>query len=55
MALHQVLSIMLVAVFVPGSLVRLWWIWWQSTCAGCGQPHRACACDSRVHLMRPRR
>jgi hypothetical protein len=55
MTWNQVLSVMLVAVFVPGSLFRLWWIWWQSTCGGCGHQHRACVYESRESLMRSRR
>jgi len=45
----------MLAAGIPASLIRLWWIWWQSTCVGCGYQHKACVCPSGDHMMRPRR
>jgi len=45
----------MVAVGAPLCLVRLWWIWWQSMCSGCGLQHRVCTCGPGDHMMRPRR
>jgi hypothetical protein len=47
--------IALTAVGIPLCLFRLWWIWWQSTCRGCGLEHRACVCPPDDQMMRPRR
>ena len=51
----HVLVVALLATVVPLALVRLWWIWWQSICGGCGFAHRACECPPDEHVMRPRR
>ncbi|HEV8249306.1 MAG TPA: hypothetical protein VGQ15_04990 [Gaiellaceae bacterium] len=53
--MHPAVTTVLLATAVPACLARLWWIWWQSTCGGCGFQHRACACPPDDHLMRPRR
>ncbi len=50
-------SVVLVAtcVGIPASLLRLWQVWWQSACVGCGLEHRMCACPPDGPMMRPRR
>jgi hypothetical protein len=53
--LPQGIALALVCVGLPASVVRLWWIWWQSICGGCGLEHRACSCPSDGPIMRPRR
>jgi len=45
----------LLATAVAACFVRLWLIWWQSICGGCGLEHKACSCPPADHLMRPRR
>lgn len=45
----------LIAIGVPASIFRLWWIWWQSVCNGCGLFHRTCECPPSDHTMRPRK
>jgi hypothetical protein len=47
--------VLLVAAGIPACLLRLWWMWWQSTCIACGLAHSACVCPSGDHTMRPRR
>jgi hypothetical protein len=49
------LVLALAAAVIPTSMVRLWWIWWQSGCIGCGYLHKTCECPAADHLMRPRR
>jgi hypothetical protein len=49
------LAAALLAAGIPVCLGRLWWIWWQSMCGGCGEQHKVCACPAGDHLMRPRR
>jgi hypothetical protein len=49
------LAVALLALGIPASVIRLWWIWWQSTCGGCGHQHKACVCPADDHMMRPRR
>jgi hypothetical protein len=45
----------LITVGVLACLVRLWWIWWQSACNGCGLLHQTCECPASDHVMRPRK
>jgi len=52
---HPAVTFSLVAIGTPACLVRLWWIWWQSMCGGCGLQRRTCACGPGDHTMRPRR
>jgi hypothetical protein len=49
------LVIALLALGVPASAVRLWWIWWKSTCVECGFEHSVCVCPANRETMRPRR
>jgi len=49
------LAIVLLAVGVPACAVRLWWIWWKSTCVDCGLEHSVCTCPVHRETMRPRR
>ena len=51
----EIASVAALAVGIPASLGRLWWIWWQSTCDGCGLTHSVCLCPSDGPTMRPRR
>jgi hypothetical protein len=51
----HVLVVVLLATALPAAVARLWWIWWQSICGGCGFAHRACECPPDDHVMRPRR
>jgi hypothetical protein len=52
---EEAVAIVLLAVGIPSSLARLWWIWWQSDCHGCGLEHRVCECPAEGPTMRPRR
>jgi hypothetical protein len=56
---QQTLVVVSVAVGVPPSLARLWWLWWKSTCDGCGLVRSDCACTAGPggddHVMRPKR
>lgn len=27
-------------------VIRLWVIWWDSACTGCGNPHSDCTCTT---------
>jgi hypothetical protein len=49
------LAVLMVAAGIPACLARLWWIWWQSCCDGCGHRRKVCVCPAGDHLMRPRR
>jgi len=52
---HPAVTLSLLAVGTPMCLFRLWWIWWQSVCVGCGLQRSACDCGPGDHMMRPRR
>jgi len=45
--LDQTIAIVLVSAGIPACLVRLWFIWWRSTCGGCGLEHSACVCSAK--------
>ena len=55
MHLPAPIIIALIAAGMPASMFRLWWIWWQSSCHGCGLVHRTCECPPSDHMMRPRK
>jgi hypothetical protein len=40
---------------IPASMLRLWFLWWQSSCRACGFEHRSCECPPSEPMMRPRR
>jgi hypothetical protein len=52
---HPAIAFSMLAVGAPLCLVRMWWIWWQSMCGGCGLQRNACDCGPGDHMMRPRR
>ena len=52
---HSAVAFAMLAVGAPLCLVRLWWMWWQSVCGGCGLQHSACTCGPGDHIMRPPR
>ncbi|HZQ65122.1 MAG TPA: hypothetical protein VFA66_07850 [Gaiellaceae bacterium] len=51
----QSIFIAVVAAGLPACLARLWWLWWKSTCLGCGLTHSTCDCPPAGPTMRPRR
>ena len=51
----DIFVIAIVCSGIPACLVRLWFVWWQSVCAGCGLEQRACSCPPSGPMMRPRR
>ncbi|HZO61905.1 MAG TPA: hypothetical protein VFB35_02890 [Gaiellaceae bacterium] len=53
--LSPILVVALLSAGLPASFVRLWWIWWQSTCGDCGLERRVCECPPDGPVMRPRR
>ncbi len=52
---HPALTLTMLAVGTPLCLVRVWWIWWQNDCGGCGLQRSSCSCGPGDHTMRPRR
>ena len=52
---HPAVDLTVLAAGATLCLVRLWWMWWQNDCGGCGLRRSACACGPGEHMMRPRR
>ena len=55
MQLDLLILLPLIALGILASFFRLWWIWWQSACSGCGLLHQTCECPASDHMMRPRK